>query len=131
MTPVPEPTRAAGVSIEVKADGSRSLPASRVPFQATARFTFDESTRQLAYDVRVTGTRDDAAGVYLHRRANRQNGGVAYVLAKSLAPSISGVVTLTEAEVPDLKAGKFYVAVLSRKSPRLSARADLVLTATA
>ena len=131
MTPVPEPTRAAGVSIEVKADGSRSLPASQVPFQATARFTFDESTRQLAYDVRVTGTRDDAAGVYLHRRANRQNGGVAYVLAKSLAPSISGVVTLTEAEVPDLKAGKFYVAVLSRKSPRLSARADLVLTATA
>jgi hypothetical protein len=34
-------------------------------------------------------------------------------------------VTLTEAEATDLKAGKFYVAALSRVSPRLSARADL------
>jgi hypothetical protein len=37
------------------------------------------------------------------------------------------VIALTEAEAGDLKAGKFYVAVLSKRSPRLSARADLVL----
>jgi hypothetical protein len=116
--------------MEVTADGSRAVPASQVSYQAVATFTFDESARQLAYDIRLIGTRDDVGGVYLHRRATRQNGGVAHVLAKSPAPSISGVVTLTEAEVNDLKAGKFYVAVLSRRSPRLSARADLVLTAT-
>ena len=103
------------------------MPASNVPFQAVARFTFNESTQKLGYYVRLTGTRDDVAGVYLHRRAMRQNGGVAYVLAKSTAPQISGTVTLTEAEVADLKAGKFYLAALSRVSPRLSARADLVL----
>jgi hypothetical protein len=40
---------------------------------------------------------------------------------------MAGTVTLTEAEAADLKAGKFYLAVLSRKSPRLSARGDLIL----
>jgi Asp-tRNA(Asn)/Glu-tRNA(Gln) amidotransferase A subunit family amidase len=130
MTPAsgsPPPT---GVSVEVMAVGARSVPASEVPYQAVARFTFDESGRRLGYDIRVTGTLDEVAGVYLHRRANRQNGGVAHVLAKSAASSLSGAVTLTEAEAADLKMGKFYVAVLSKRTPRLSARADLVLPAT-
>ena len=126
MTPVMAELVSAGVTIEVTATGARSIPASNVPYRAVARFTFHDPTRRLGYDVRLTGTRDNVAGVYLHRRAMRQNGGVAYVLAKSAAPQISGAVTLTEAEVADLKAGKFYVAALSRVSPRLSARADLV-----
>jgi hypothetical protein len=52
--------------------------------------------------------------------------GVAFILAKSPASPISGKVTLSEPEASDLKAGNFYVAVISRKSPRLSARANLV-----
>jgi len=126
MTPVPVEAVSGGVTIDVTATGTRSIPASNVPYQAVARFTFHEPTRRLGYDIRLTGTRDDVAGVYLHRRATRQNGGVAYILAKSAAPQISGTVTLTEAEVTDLKAGKFYVAALSRVSPRLSARGDLI-----
>jgi amidase len=126
VTPVMAEPVSTGSTIEVTATGAGSIPASNVPYQAVARFTFHEPTRRLGYDVRMRGTQDDVAGVYLHRRAMRQNGGVAYVLAKSAAPQISGAVTLTEAEVADLKAGKFYVAALSRVSPRLSARADLV-----
>jgi Asp-tRNA(Asn)/Glu-tRNA(Gln) amidotransferase A subunit family amidase len=115
------------VTITVTATGARSLPSSNVPFQAIARLSFNEQTRQLGYDLRLSGSLDEVAGVYLHRRANRQNGGVAYVLAKSSAPQIAGVVTLTEAEVADLKAGNFYMSVLSAKNPRLGARADLAL----
>jgi hypothetical protein len=66
--------------------------------------------------------------VYLHRRATRQNGGVAYILAKSAAAQVAGTITLTTAEAADLKAGKCYVAVISTKSPRLSARADIVFS---
>jgi hypothetical protein len=114
--------------IEVVATGARSVPASNVAYRAVARFTFEDSSRRLGYDVRLMGNRDDVAGIYLHRRAARQNGGVAFVLAKSAAPQISGTVTLTEMEAADLEAGKFYLAVLSQKSPRSSARADLVFT---
>ena len=61
---------------------------------------------------------------------NRMNGGVAYILAKSPGLPITGTITLTEAEVNDLKAGKFYISAMSKKSPRLSARANLVLPST-
>ena len=119
---------AAVVRSDVVATGARSSPPSKVGFQAAGRFSFTEQARELAYDIRITGTVGDVGGVYLHRRANRQNGGVAYVLAKSSSPTVSGLVTLTAAEAADLKAGKFYLAVISAKSPRLSARGDLVFS---
>jgi Asp-tRNA(Asn)/Glu-tRNA(Gln) amidotransferase A subunit family amidase len=116
-----------GVRVEVTATGAHSVPVSNVAYQAVARFNVNESSRRLGYEVRVTGAADDVAGAYLHRRASRQNGGVAYVVARAAGRQISGTLTLTEAEVTDMRAGKFYLAVLSRRSPRLSARADLVL----
>ena len=85
-------------------------------------------SRELAYDIRISGAVAEVGGLYLHRRANRQNGGVACVLAKSSSPTVTGVVTLTAAEAADLKAGKCYLAVISAKSPRLSARGDLVFS---
>ena len=53
------------------------------------------------------------------------NGGVAYILSKVSRSPTAGVVTLTEGEAADLVAGKFYIAAMSKKSPRLSARANL------
>jgi len=38
-------------------------------------------------------------------------------------------VTLTAAESDDMKAGRFYVALLSMKSPLQSVRADIVMPA--
>ena len=117
----------ASVRVEVTATGAQSVPPSTVPFQAVARFTFDPQSRGLAYDIRLSGSPNEVAGVYLHRRATRQNGGVAHILAKAAAPEISGVVRLTEQEANDLKAGKLYVSAISRKNPRLGARGDITL----
>jgi hypothetical protein len=112
--------------IAVTADGAQSIPRSNVPFGATVRFTFDERSRELSYDVRITGRRQDVFGVYLHRRVNRPNGGVAHILAKG-SSAASGRVTLTEAETADLRAGRLYVSAVSRSDPRQSARADLTI----
>ena len=119
---------AAATRAEVIATGARSSPPSKVSFQAAGRFRFTEENRELAYDIRIAGAVAEVGGLYLHRRANRQNGGVAYVLARSSSPTVTGVVTLTAAEAADLKAGKCYLAVISAKSPRLSARGDLVFS---
>jgi len=120
-------TGAGSLRIEATATGAQAVPPSDVPFTAVAQISFNSQTRQLGYHVSLPdGSLDQIAGVYLHRRANRQNGGVAYILAKSPASPISGKVMLSEPEASDLKAGKFYVAVISKKSPRLSARANLV-----
>jgi Asp-tRNA(Asn)/Glu-tRNA(Gln) amidotransferase A subunit family amidase len=105
-----------GVRIDVEATG---------PFRVAIRLTVDESTRQLAYTLTPAGGRGRIAGVYLHRRANRPNGGVAQILTKRLDGRVEGAVTLLESELADLKAGKCYVAAVSRQSPLVSARADI------
>lgn len=121
-------TGSGSATFTVAATGAQSVPPSDVTFTATARFNYNPQTRQLGYDVSLPAALlPEIAGVYLHRRANRPNGGVAHILAKSPALSNSGRVTLSEQEANDLKAGKLYLAVVSRKSPRLSARADLIM----
>ena len=118
---IPEP---GAVTFEATAKGTDSdVP---VPFDVMGRFTFNSRTRQLGYDVRTSGpSPDEIGGIYLHRRASRMNGGVAYILSKISGSPTAGVVILTEGEAADLVAGKFYVAAISKKSPRLSARANL------
>jgi hypothetical protein len=121
-------TGSGSVTFTVAATGAQSVPPSDVTFTAAARFNFNPQTRQLGYNVSLPSVLlPEIAGVYLHRRANRPNGGVAHILSKSPASSNSGRVTLSEQEANDLKAGKLYLAVVSRKSPRLSARADLMM----
>jgi Asp-tRNA(Asn)/Glu-tRNA(Gln) amidotransferase A subunit family amidase len=114
------PERAAlqvGESFEVTATGA---------FTATARFRFDGRTRALGFDIELpSASLDEIGGVYLHRRTTRPNGGVAHILAKSPVPHVTGVVTLSEQEGADLKAGKLYVAMVSRKNPRLGSRGNL------
>jgi hypothetical protein len=105
-----------GVQIDLEATG---------PFRVTARLVVDERTRRLAYTLAPAGARGEIAGVYLHRRANRPNGGVAQILTKRLDGRMSGSVTLLEAELADLKAGKCYLAAVSRRSPLVAARADI------
>jgi amidase len=117
---------ATGSDFEVTATGAQAQPPSDVPFGIVARFKFDEGTRSLAYDLALSpGSRELVAGVYLHRRTSRANGGVAHILAKSFKSRSSGVVTLLEAEVADLKAGRCYIAAVSTESPRLSARGNI------
>jgi amidase len=113
--------------IEVTAT-AQSAPPSGAMFGVIARLNFNDQTRQLGYHLSLSGTsRDQVGGVYLHRRANRPNGGVAYILAKSIKSRISGKVTLLEPEAADLKAGKCYISAVSKTNPLFSARADIVL----
>jgi hypothetical protein len=51
---------------------------------------------------------------------------VAHVLTKRLDRRVTGTVTLLEAELADLKAGTCYVAAVSRQSPLVGVRADIV-----
>jgi Asp-tRNA(Asn)/Glu-tRNA(Gln) amidotransferase A subunit family amidase len=113
-------------TFEVRATGDQSLPPSNVDFRAVVRFSFNDRTRQLGYQiVEVTGARRRVAGIYLHRRANRPNGGVAHILARPPDAGATGIVTLTEAEASDLEAGKLYVSAIDATNPLRSARANL------
>jgi amidase len=115
------------VAFQVTATGAQSIPPAQLPFGLVASFRFNAESRQLGYEIRLSGAVRDVRGVYLHRRVNRPNGGVTSILAKQGVTQSSGVVTLTVAEAADLRAGKLYVAAVGVTDPRLSARATLVL----
>lgn len=114
------------VRIEVQATGAAAQPPTGAAFRVTASLSADEATRRLSFVLSPAGARAQIGGVYLHRRANRPNGGVAHVLAKRLDRRVDGTVTLLEAELADLKAGKCYLAAVSRTNPLVGVRADLV-----
>jgi len=118
------------VEFDVTATGAKSIPPSGVPFSVPAKFTFDSRYRELSYDITLPkASLPQIAGVFLHRRSNRQNGGVAHILEKAPSESrVAGTIALSEPEAADLKAGKLYFAVVSRKNPRLSARGELAIT---
>jgi hypothetical protein len=115
------------VSGAALATGANASPPSDVPWGAMVRWSFNAASRQFGYDLTLHGTSpDQVGGVYLHQRSTRPNGGVAHVLAKEARATITGRVTLTAAEADDLKAGRIYVSLLSKKSPLLGTRADIV-----
>lgn len=128
-TPAPAATGIAPLvaPIRVTATGAQAVPPVTVPFALAADFMFDAASRRLAYDLRLSGTTQQVGGIYLHRRVNRPNGGVAHILAKSPSVRSVGAVTLTEAEATDLRGGKLYVAAVSATNPRLSARGNLAI----
>ena len=102
--------------------------ATGAGINAIARFDFDNASRALEFDITLSAPSPEAVGgVYLHRRTTRPNGGVTQILTKQAQPQMRGVVMLTAQEAADLKAGKLYLSIVSRRNPRLSARADLAL----
>jgi amidase len=120
------PTSAPRLIAEIQATSARAVPPSTADFRVAARLEVDEARRRLSFTLTPEGAgRGRVAGVYLHRRANRPNGGVAHVLAKRLEGRVTGTVTLLEAELADLKAGKCYLAAVSRQSPLVGVRADI------
>jgi len=134
ITGAPRPD-AGIVRFEVVATGAQTVPPSDIGLRLRARFTFNEHTRELGYALALSGpARDQIAGVFLHRRANRPNGGVAYILAKpparSPTSSMTGTVTLLDAEVADLKAGRCYVSAVKKSDPRVGVSATLQVPIT-
>src|SRR5262249_21778935 len=97
------------IALDVLAVGAQAHPACEAHFHVKASLRVDERTGIVVFELAPAGRdRHEIAGVYLHRRTTRPNGGVAHVLAKSLARPVSGSITLLDAELADLKAGKCY-----------------------
>jgi amidase len=114
------------VRIDVEATSAKAVPATTADFRVVARLDINEQTRRLSFTLSPAGAgRGRIAGVYLHRRANRPTGGVAHILTKRLDGRAAGAVTLLDAELADLKAGKCYLAAVSRQSPLVGVRADI------
>ena len=121
---------AAVVTFEVEMVGANEVPAASSPGSGFARFTFNDQTRQLTYAVWLRGlSSNQVTASHIHRAPAGTAGPAVYTLASAPFDSISGSITLTEADVADLKAGNLYVNIHSTANPAGFARGQLRLPA--
>jgi Cu/Zn superoxide dismutase len=79
--------------------------------KGTGTFTFEPATKVLTYTVEYEGLSGPAAAAHIHGPAEPgANAGVVVPFASAASP-ITGTATLTDAQVADLQAGKYYVNV--------------------
>ena len=98
-----------------KADATtaQEVPPVAGAGKGNGTFTLNPTTKELSWNVTYSGLSGDATAAHIHGpAAPGANGGVAINLAPNGAKSpITGKATLTDAQVADLAAGKYYMNV--------------------
>ncbi len=121
--------QAAPVTIDVAMSGANENPPVNSPGSGFARFTFDESTKVLTYAVTISGLpAGEVTAAHIHRGAVGVNGPIIYPLSTVGFTQVAGQITLTDADVADLKAGNLYVNAHSLTNPGGFARGQIYLT---
>ena len=105
--------------------GASEVPAKTTDGKGTASATLDTATKLLTYDVEYAGLSGPATAAHLHGPAEAgANAGVVLPFAAPASP-IKGTATLTDAQVTDLMAGKWYANVHTAANPGGEIRGQL------
>lgn len=103
---------AATLHFEASLSGKAEVPAIASP--ATGQFlgTLDTVSKTLTYTLTFQGLTGPAAAAHFHGPAAAgANGGVAVAIGKDLNSPVTAKATLTDAQMAELEAGKWYVNV--------------------
>jgi hypothetical protein len=98
--------------ITFKADlsGASEVPPVASTAKGSAKATLDTATKTLTWTVDYSGLSGPATAAHIHGpAAPGANAGVLVPFSGDLASPIKGSATLTDAQVSDLEAGKWYV----------------------
>jgi hypothetical protein len=93
--------------------GAQEVPPVNAQGKGTAQLTLDTATKKLTWTVTYSGLTADAAAAHIHGpAATGTNAGVVVNLAPNgVKNPIEGSATLTDAQIADLVAGKYYVNI--------------------
>lgn len=100
-------------TITTALNAAQENPANKSAGTGTAELTLDSSTKQLTWNVSYSGLTGAATAAHIHGPAGPgANAGVVINLAPSgMGNPLKGETTLTDAQVADFMAGKYYVNV--------------------
>lgn len=126
------PVEAAVFTMEGTATGAQENPPVSGPGTVQVRFTFNDQTNVLTYSATVNGiAAAETTAAHIHRGARGVNGPIVHNLSTTPFSAIQGSITLSAADVADLRAGNFYFNAHSNANPGGFARFQLVLPASA
>ena len=107
-------TTASAATIDFKATmtGKQEVPPTTSNGSGDVLATLDTKTKQLSYTMTYIGLTGPAAAAHFHGPAAAgANAGVVIPIGMPPANPATGTVTLTDAQMKDLEAGKWYANV--------------------
>ena len=105
--------------ITLKADlkGTNEVPPNASPASGKAEATLDTATKELSWKVTYADLTGPAMGAHFHGPSEAgKNAGIALPF-KTVQSPIEGTATLTETQVADLLAGKWYANIHTGANP--------------
>ena len=114
------------ITFNAKLDAASEVPASASTGSGSVAASFDTGTKTLAWTGSFSGLTGDATAAHFHGPAvTGANSAVAVPIASFKSP-FTGTAPLTDAQVADLFAGKWYVNIHTAKFPNGEIRGQLV-----
>ena len=99
-------------------DGKSEVPANTSAATGTADIDYDAASKKLSWKVTYSGLSGPATAAHFHGPAEAgKNAGVAVAIPNATASPVEGSAVLTEEQVADLIAGKFYINVHTAANP--------------
>jgi len=105
--------------ITLKADlkGSNEVPPNTSPASGKAEATLDTATKELSWKVTYADLTGPAMGAHFHGPSEAgKNAGIALPF-KTVQSPIEGTATLTDNQIADLLAGKWYANIHTGANP--------------
>ena len=97
--------------------GASEVPANTTTGKGELTAELDTNNRSLTYTVTYSGLTGPATGAHFHGPAAPGADAPVVIAATDAATPISGSATLTDAQIADLKDGKWYFNVHTKANP--------------
>jgi hypothetical protein len=100
---------AAQITFKADLSGANEVPPVSSAGKGAATATLDTATKTLTWTVDYSGLSGPVTGAHIHGPAAAgTNAGVVIPFTGDLASPIKGSATLTDAQIADVEAGKYY-----------------------
>ncbi len=114
------------ITFKATLNGATEVPAKTTAGTGVGSFTLDTTTKTLTYKVTYSGLSGPATMGHIHGPAlPGANAGVVVPFASAASP-ISGTAKLTDAQIADLEAGKYYANIHTSANPGGEIRGQIV-----
>ena len=116
---------AATMNFTAKLDGTSEVPGNDSKGTGDVAATLDTSSKVFTYKVNYSGLSGPAMAAHFHGPAAAGSNAPPIVMVKPVANPISGKATLTDAQIADLEAGKWYFNIHTMAHPGGEIRGQL------
>ena len=112
-----QPAQAEKVTLKADLKGSNEVPPNTSPATGKAEATLDTATKELSWKITYADLTGPAMGAHFHGPSEAgKNAGIALPF-KTVQSPIEGTATLTDSQVADLLAGKWYANIHTGANP--------------